>query len=115
MKKPIQRNNARKPPTNKLAIISLVSGPLSWVIMLSSDHRMDIFFYGLLIFIWAIGSGHIARSQIKQSKGAEGGEGLVEVALILYYLLIAGVIALFCLGIVLNALKEGSLWDLLPS
>lgn len=61
--------------TNSLAIVSLVSGIVSW------------FAIPLLGAIVAIITGHMARSQIKQSY--ESGDGLAIVGLILGYLNLA--------------------------
>ncbi|MEE3157100.1 hypothetical protein ASB58_04200 [Pseudomonas abyssi] len=73
--------------TSSLAIVSLVAGILG------------LFFFGSII---AIICGHIARSQIKESKGAQSGDGMALSGLILGYigvaiwalwLIFAGVIA----------------------
>ncbi|MAG67630.1 MAG: hypothetical protein CMK74_17500 [Pseudomonadales bacterium] len=73
--------------TSSLAIVSLVAGILG------------LFFFGSII---AIICGHIARSQIKQSQGAQSGDGMALSGLILGYigvaiwalwLIFAGVIA----------------------
>ena len=64
-------------PTNTMAIISLISGVASW------------FFLPFLAAIVAIVTGHMARSQINQSFGREGGDALALVGLILGYLNLA--------------------------
>lgn len=80
---PVQTTTA----TSSLAIVSLVAGILG------------LFFFGSII---AIICGHIARSQIKESKGAQSGDGMALSGLILGYigvaiwalwLIFAGVIA----------------------
>lgn len=62
------------PPTNTLAIISLVSGLVSWLLL------------PVLAAIVAVITGHMARSEIKNSQGAQGGDALAVVGLILGYL-----------------------------
>lgn len=73
--------------TSTLAIISLVSGIISWVML------------PVLGPIVAIITGHMARSEIRRSQGQVSGDGLAIGGLILGYLqlgmLILGVIALF--------------------
>ncbi len=61
-------------PTNTMAVVSLISGIVSW------------FALPLLGAIVAIITGHMARGQIKQSHGLEGGDGLAIVGLVLGYL-----------------------------
>ncbi len=65
---------APAPPTNTMAIVSLVSGVISW------------FALPLLGAIVAIITGHMARSEIRNSRGLQGGDGLAVVGLILGYL-----------------------------
>ena len=62
------------PPTNTLAIVSLVSGILSW------------FALPLLGAIVAIITGHMARNEIRNSYGTQGGDALALIGLILGYL-----------------------------
>lgn len=81
MNNPAQPNYAPTPPTNTMAIVSLVAGILGWVMI------------PILASIVAVITGHMARTQIKQSMGAEGGDGLAVAGLILGY---AG-IAINCL------------------
>lgn len=64
------------PRTNGLAIASLVTGILAWVMC------------PLLSAVLAIIFGHIARGQIKQS--GEGGGGLAMAGLVLGYVNLAG-------------------------
>lgn len=73
--------------TSTLAIISLVAGVLSWVML------------PVLGPIVAIITGHMARAEIRREQGRIGGDGLAIGGLILGYLqlgmLLLGVIALF--------------------
>ena len=57
-----------------MAIVSLVSGVISW------------FALPLLGAIVAIITGHMARNEIRNSHGMQGGDGLAVVGLILGYL-----------------------------
>jgi hypothetical protein len=59
--------------TNTLATISLIAGIVQFICF---------YFVGAIV---AIVTGHIARSQIKRSGGAEGGSGLALAGLILGY------------------------------
>lgn len=61
-------------PTNNLAIISLVAAIASWV------------FLPLLGAIVAVVTGHMARNEIKQSHGVQGGGALAIIGLVLGYL-----------------------------
>ncbi len=70
--------HAPRPPTHILAIVSLIAGVLSWIVFP---------FFGAVI---AIIAGHVARQQIKDSGGAEGGGGLAISGLILGYLHLLG-------------------------
>ena len=63
--------------TSSLAIVSLVSGILSWVAL------------PLLGSIVAIITGHMARGEIRRSGGTLDGDGLAVGGLILGYLQIA--------------------------
>ena len=65
---------AAAPPTNTLAIASLVLAGVGW------------FMIPVLASIAAIVTGHMARGQIKMSHGREGGDALAIIALILGYL-----------------------------
>ena len=77
--------------TNVMAIVSLVAGLASWFIVPT---------IGAIV---AIITGHMARSQIKSSFGAEGGDALAVVGLILGYLNLA----MSCIGILLVILMFG--------
>lgn len=79
--------------TSPLAIISLVFGVLGW------------FALPLLGALVAIIAGHVARGQIRESRGELQGDGLAVAGLILGYLslglvvLIAGLMMIFGLGL----------------
>lgn len=60
--------------TNTMAIISLIAGIASW------------FFLPFLAAIVAIITGHMARTQIKQTYGTEGGDVVAVIGLVLGYL-----------------------------
>jgi hypothetical protein len=75
-----------------MAIVSLVSGIVGWVMV------------PILGGIVAVITGHMARTQIAQSMGAEGGDGLALAGLILGYTSIA----LNCLAILAFALLLGT-------
>ncbi len=60
--------------TNTMAIVSLISGILSW------------FAVPLLGAIVAIITGHMARGQIRSSFGSQTGDGMAMIGLILGYL-----------------------------
>lgn len=66
---------ARTPPTNSLAIVSLVAAILSWVLC------------PFIAAVVAVITGHIARNQIRTS--GEAGDGLALVGLIVGYLHLA--------------------------
>jgi len=69
--------------TNTLAVVSLVAGIVGWTAM------------PLIGSIVAIVTGHMARAQIRSSRGMETGDGLALGGLVLGYLsLIAGIIGL---------------------
>jgi hypothetical protein len=74
MNDPIQPADTPAPTTNTLAIVSLVSAIVSW------------FMIPLLAAIVAIVTGHMARGEIKRSYGAQGGDVLAVIGLILGYL-----------------------------
>ena len=92
MNNPTQSNYAPTPPTNTLAMVSLVSGIPGWVLI------------PILASIVAVVTGHMARTQIKQSMGAEGGDGLAVAGLILGY----ASIAINCLAILILFLLLGT-------
>lgn len=61
------------PKTNTLALVSLICGVLGW------------FMAPVIASIVAIVTGHMARSQIRQSGGREEGDGLAIGGLVLGY------------------------------
>jgi len=82
--------------TNGMAIASLVCGILGWMVL------------PVLASCAAIVLGHVAKVQIRDSRGAVGGDGLATAGLVLGYsslgIAVAGVvvaIVLSILGIVL--------------
>ena len=77
--------------TNIWAIISLISGILSW-----------LGFFGLG-GIAAVICGHVARSQIAHSAGRQTGDGLAIAGLVLGYLNIALAVAGICLAMLVLA------------
>ena len=74
-------------PTSSTAIVSLVAGLLSWVLLP---------WIGSIV---AIIAGHMARSEIRRSDGALDGDGMALAGMVLGYVQIAltllAVIALF--------------------
>ena len=91
------------PRTNSLAIASLVTGILSWVLC------------PFLAAVLAIIFGHVARSQIKQT--GEAGGGMAIAGLVLGYINIGGAILLFVFWIVfgLGLAILGALIGSIPS
>lgn len=79
-------------PTNTMALVSLISGILSWIALP---------FVGAIV---AIITGHMARSQIKNSYGTEGGDILAIIGLVLGYLHVLGL----CAAILIFLLFFGS-------
>ena len=78
---------AAAPPTNQLAILSLVAGIASYVML------------PVIGAVVAVITGHMARSQIKRT--GEGGNGLAVAGLILGYVHLAlGVLVLLIFVIV---------------
>ena len=69
------------PPNSSMAMVSLVSGIIGWV------------FFPIVAAIIAIVTGHMARSEIKNSNGTIGGDGLALAGLILGY----SNLVLFCI------------------
>lgn len=71
--------------TNIWALISLVSGILSW---------LGVFGLGAIV---AVVAGHAAKSQIKNSYGRMSGDGLATAGLVLGYLNLALTVFALCL------------------
>lgn len=97
--------------TNTMAVVSLVSGIASWLGI------------PLLGAIAAIITGHMARSQIRQSHGMEEGDGLAVAGLVLGYLnlvlscvlpilIFAGVISVGGLCSVCSVITESGSFEL---
>lgn len=84
------------PPTNTLAIVSLVAGVLSWV------------FFPVIGAIVGVVTGHMARSEIKASLGAQSGDGLAIAGLILSYINLATT----CVSLLLVLLFFGGMFGL---
>lgn len=74
-------------PTSSAAIVSLVAGLLSWILLP---------WIGSVV---AVIAGHMARSEIRKSNGTLDGDGLALAGMILGYVQIAltvlGIIAIF--------------------
>lgn len=87
-----QPQYAPTPPTNTLAIVSLVSGILSW------------FLFPIVGALVAIVTGHMARREITASLGSQGGDGLALAGLIIGYLNLAT----YCFSILIFILIFGS-------
>ena len=83
------------PRTSTTAIISLIGGIAGWTVL------------PFLGSIAAIICGHIAKSEIKQSGGMIGGNGMATAGLILGYLGIALGVCLICALIILPLLGIG--------
>jgi hypothetical protein len=75
--------NVQVVPNSNMAIISLVSGILAWVVL------------PFLAAIVAIITGHMARNEIRQSSGRVTGEGMAVIGMVLGY----AQMAVFVLGI----------------
>lgn len=71
--------------TNSLAVISLISGILSW------------FFLPIIGSILAIITGHMAKSEIRKNPGIYSGDGLATTGLVLGYIQVALGILTICL------------------
>jgi hypothetical protein len=67
-----------RPPTNTAAVVSLVSGIVSW------------FFCPLVGGIVAVITGHMAHGQIRRS--GEGGAGMATAGLVLGYIHLAAAV-----------------------
>ena len=78
------------PSTNGLAIASLVLGLVGWVPCGVGS-------------ILAVVFGFVARTQIRNSQGRQGGDGLAVAGIILGFLAIALWIALFVIGTISNS------------
>jgi hypothetical protein len=74
-------------PTSNTAIVSLVAGLLSWILL------------PVIASVIAIIAGHMARSEIRRSNGALDGDGLALAGMVLGYvqigLALLAIIAIF--------------------
>ena len=75
--------------TSTLAIVSLVSGIFSWILLP---------FIGAIV---AIITGHMAKNEIKSSNGLLAGDGLATAGLVLGYLQIALSVCGICVFVIL--------------
>jgi hypothetical protein len=80
------------PPTNTLAIVSIIAGVLSW------------FVFPVIGAIVAVVTGHMAKNEIRQHPSQFSGDGLATAGLILGYLHLVLVVLGFCLVAVLLVL-----------
>ncbi len=74
MSNSLQSHYPQVPVTNNLAIVSLASSLASW------------FLLPVVAAIVAVITGHMARGEIRRSNGAQAGDALAIVGLILGYL-----------------------------
>ncbi|MDQ2997088.1 MAG: DUF4190 domain-containing protein [Chloroflexota bacterium] len=72
------------PPNSTAAIVSLVFGILSWVVLPGIGP------------IVAVVAGHMARAEIRRSNGQVGGGGMAMAGLVLGYLQIALLALVIC-------------------
>jgi hypothetical protein len=79
-------------PNSTMAIISLIAGICGWTILPT---------IGSLV---AIITGHMAKSEIKNSGGAIGGDGMATAGLVLGYAAIGIAICAVCVFVVLPLL-----------
>lgn len=75
-------------PNSTLAIVSLVAGIISWVLL------------PVIAPLVAVITGHMARSEIRRSGGALAGDGLAMIGLVLGYAQIALLAFGFCAAVV---------------
>jgi hypothetical protein len=78
-----------KPPTSTMAIVSLVAGIASWVIL------------PFIAAIVAVITGNMAKKEIRESGGTVSGEGLAKAGVILGYVNLGLVLLGICLVITL--------------
>jgi Domain of unknown function (DUF4190) len=87
---PYPPSGFQHPPTNGLAIASLVLGIVGWIPCGVGS-------------IVAIVLGFVARSQIRASQGRQGGDGLALAGIILGFLAVALAIAILVIGAISSA------------
>jgi hypothetical protein len=78
--------------SSTLAVVSLVSGILTWVLL------------PLIGAITAIITGHLAKAEIRKSMGTLSGNGMATAGLVLGYLQIVLVLIPICVIIILTLL-----------
>ncbi len=84
-------------PTSTMAIVSLVAGILGWSLVPT------------LGAIVAVITGHIAKNEIRNSRGALSGDGMATVGLVLGYAHLAVVVIAICLFVVLPIFGLGGM------
>jgi hypothetical protein len=89
MNTPTEQQNPIVSETSGWAIFSLISGILGW---------LGVFGLGGLI---AVIAGHIAKNQIRNSRGHVGGSGLATAGLVLGYLNIGLAVAGVCFALLI--------------
>ena len=90
-----RESNLVRPPTpenSTLAIVSLVSGIVTWILLP---------FIGAIV---AIITGHMAKAEIRNAMGELGGDGFATAGLVLGYLQIVGIMIPICVIIILALL-----------
>ena len=77
-------------PTNSMALASLIAGIVGWTVAP---------FLGSLV---AIITGHMAKKEIKERMGREGGDGMATAGLVMGYLqLVPAVLCICVIGVML--------------
>jgi hypothetical protein len=61
------------PPNSTMAVVSLISGILGWFVL------------PLIASLVAVVTGHMAKKEIRESRGRVGGDGLATAGLIMGY------------------------------
>ena len=90
---PYHQQSPYSAPTSTLAMVSMISGIVSWVLA------------PLLGSLVAIITGHMAKREIRESMGRLSGDGMATAGLVLGYIQI--VPALLCICIVVIMLAMG--------
>lgn len=78
-------STAEVPQTNTLALVSLISGLASWVVL------------PIIGSLVAVITGHMAKREIRESMGAQTGDGFATAGLILGYLNLGFGLVVICL------------------
>lgn len=93
-------------PNNQMAVVSIVSAAVTWVLGGLGSCALTFLFppaaicTGILFLVGsivAVVTGHMGRSQIKNSGGTQGGDGLALFGLVLGWIGIVINLLLFCL------------------